>query len=154
MSLFVFEYDEDNNTYKKISEDGVQTNPIQTTHDGTNGQIVEKKLFIKNDDSNTYLTALAVQAMPESKVKIGGIDFPEAYIGYKLFFKETQPSKSEWASVLSGNEMFIDNVGDTDEADLSYKPFWIQVTIPQGVRVGALRDVYLQITAEENPLGT
>lgn len=154
MSLFICEFDEDNNTYKKISEDGLQSNPIHTTHDGTNGQIVEKKLFIKNENNQRYFTGISIQARPEEKVKVGDLDYPEAYIGYKLFFKENQPSKSEWASVLSGNKMHIENIGTTDTADLSYKPFWIQVSIPEGVRIGAIRDVYLELIAEENPLGT
>ena len=151
--LNFYEYDEDNNTYIQKSEDGLQTNPIQTTHDGANGEVVEKKLFIRNTDNSVYYTAIRLQAKPDNKVRVGDINYPEAYIQYKIIVKETQPTKSEWASVQSGNEAIIDNIGTTDAADLSYKPLWIQATISSGTRVGAINDIYIQLLAEQNPLG-
>ena len=151
--LNLYEYDEDNNQYIQISEDGLQTRPVQTTHDGANGEVVEKKLFIKNTDDSIYYTNIRLQAKPDSKVRVGDINYPEAYIQYKIIIKETQPTKSEWASVQSGNEAVIDNIGNTDEADLSYKPLWVQATIPSGTRVGAINDITIQCLAEQNPLG-
>lgn len=153
MSLQLYQYDEDNNQYIQISEDGLQTQPIQTTHDGTNGEVVEKKMFIRNNDANIYYNNISLRAKPDSKVRVGDINYPEAFIGYKIIYKETQPSESEWASVQSGNEEIIDNIGTTDAADNSYKPFWIQVTIPAGTKVGAFRDVNIEVIAEQNPLG-
>lgn len=81
------------------------------------------------------------------------INYPEAYIGYKIIFKENQPSKSEWASIQSGDNTFLSNVGTTDLADTSYKPLWIQVTIPPGTRVGALTSVSINLSYEQNPIG-
>lgn len=153
MSLQLYEYDEDNNQYIQKSEDGLQTQPIQTTHDGTNGEVVEKKLFIRNTDPSLYFTNIKLQAKPDSKVRVGDINHPEAFIGYKIIYKETQPSKSEWASVQSGNEEVISNIGTTDASDNSYKPFWIQVSIPAGTKVGAFRDVGIGLIAEQNPIG-
>ena len=153
MALKVYEYDQDNNQYIQISQDGLQTRPIQTTHDGTNGEVVEKKLFIKNTDDTLYYTGIELQAKPDSKVRVGDINFPEAFIGYKIIFKETQPTASEWAAVQSGNLEVISNIGTTDASDTSYKPFWAQVSIPPGTRVGALRDVKIECVAEQNPVG-
>ena len=153
MSLALYEYDKDNNQYLAISQDGLQTSPVQTTHDGTNGEVVEKKLFLRNSNSNLYYNNIRLQATPASKVRVGDINYPEANIGYKIIFKETQPSKSEWASTQSGEYATYDNIGTTDVADTSYKPLWIQVSIPPGTRVGALRDVMLALDAEENPIG-
>lgn len=153
MSLSLYEYDKDNNQYLRISEDGLQTRPIQTTHNGTNGEIVEKQVFLRNDNENFYFTNIELTAVPATKVRVGDVNFPEAYIGYKIIVKNTQPTKSEWAATQSGDVAVITNIGTTDLADTSYKPLWIQVTIPPGTRIGALRDVRIQCDAEQNPIG-
>jgi len=153
MSLQLFEYDEENNQYLAISEDGLQSNPIQTTHDGTNGEVIEKKLFIQNNDQQEFYTNIELQAKPDSKVRVGDINYPKAFIGYKVIFKETQPTESEWASVESGNKEVITNIGSTDLADTSYKPLWVQVSIPGGTKVGAYRDITIELVCEQNALG-
>jgi|LakMenEpi03Aug12_release.lakeMendotaPanAssembly.Ray.scaffolds.fasta_scaffold1191447_1 hypothetical protein len=153
MSLSIFEYDKDNNQYLEISQDGMQSRPIQTTHNGTNGETVEKQLFLKNNNADFYYTDIRLTPVPATKVRLGDVNYPEAYIGYKVIVKDAQPSRSEWASTQSGDVAIITNVGTTNLGDTSYKPLWIQVTIPPGARIGALRDVSIQLTAEENPIG-
>lgn len=153
MALSLYEYDKSNNQYLEISQNGLQTRPIQTTHNGTNGEVVEKQLFIRNDNDNFYYSNIRLQATPANKVRIGDINYPEAYIGYKIIVKDTQPTKSEWAATQSGEIAFISAIGDTNLADTAYKPLWIQVTISPGTRIGALRDVGIQMLAEENPVG-
>lgn len=153
MALSLYEYDKDNNQYLEISQNGLQTRPIQTTHNGTNGEIVEKQLFLRNDNDNFYYSNIRLTATPANKVRIGDVNYPEAYIGYKIIVKNTQPTKSEWAATQSGDTAFISNIGTTDLADTSYKPLWIQVTISPGARIGALRDVGIALLAEENPIG-
>ena len=152
-SLNIYEYDRDNNQYLMVSQDGLQSRPIQTTHDGTNGEVVEKKLYLRNSEANFYFNSINIQPVPASKVRVGDINYPEAYIGFKIIFKETQPTKSEWAAVQSGSAAFMANIGTTDQGDTAYKPFWIQVSLPPGTRIGALRDVSLELNAETNPVG-
>jgi hypothetical protein len=152
-SLNIYEYDSANNQYLLISQDGLQSRPIQTTHDGTNGEVVEEKYYLRNDNENFYFNNIFLQATPASKVRVADINYPEAYIGFKIIFKETQPTKSEWAAVQSGDIAFLANIGNTDQADTSYKPFWIQVAVPPGTRIGALRDVSIELKAETNPIG-
>jgi hypothetical protein len=153
MSLSLYTYDKDNNQYLPISENGLQTRPIQTTHNGTNGEVVEQQLFLRNDDEDFYYSNIRLTSIPASKVRVGDVNYPEAYIGYKIIVKNTQPTKSEWSSNQSGDTSIITNIGTTDLADTAYKPLWIQVTIPPGARIGALRDVSIQLLAEENPIG-
>jgi len=153
MGLSIYEYDKDNNQYLEISQNGLQTRPIQTTHNGTNGEVVEKQLFLRNTDDNFYYNNIRLTSTPSTKVRIGDVNFPEAYIGYKIIVKETQPTRSEWAATQSGDTSVIANIGTTDLGDTSYKPLWIQVSIPPGTRIGALRDVSIQLLAEENPIG-
>jgi hypothetical protein len=153
MSINLYEYDKDNNQYLEISQNGLQSRPIQTTHNGTNGEIVERQLFIRNTNENFYYTNTMLTAIPATKVRVGDINYPEAYIGYKIIIKDTQPTKAEWAAAESGDTVNIINIGTTDLADTAYKPFWVQVNIPPGARIGALRDVSIELESEENPIG-
>lgn len=153
MSLDLYEYDSDNNQYLMISKDGLQSRPVQTTHDGTNGEIVERKLFLRNDDENLYYTGISLKPTPDSMVRKGDINFPEANTEYKIIFKENQPSKSEWAAVQSGDHAYLDNIGTTDIADNAYKPFWVRVGVPPGTRIGAIRGISIDLDADENPIG-
>jgi hypothetical protein len=153
ISLDIYEYDEGNNQYLLISEGGLQSRPIQTTHDGTNGEVVESKLFLRNEDENFYYNNIRIMPTPDSKVRVGDINFPEANIGYKVIVKESQPTQSEWAATQSGDEAIIDLIGTTDQGDTSYKPFWVQVEIQPGTRIGAIRDVSLVLEADQNPVG-
>lgn len=153
MSLQLYEYDKDNNQYLATSENGIQTRPIQTTHDGVNGEVAEKKLYLRNSDDGFYFNSISLKATPDAKVRVGDANFNEAYIGYKIIFKENQPTKSEWAATQSGDAALIQSIGTTDASDTSYKSFWIQVNIPPGTAVGALKDIQLSLEADQHPIG-
>lgn len=154
MSLFIYEFDEDNSEFLEISKNGLQTRPIQTTHNGTDGQVVEKKLYLRNDDSNSYYTNIRVKSIPARKVRVGDLNYPEAFIKYKIIIKDEQPTESEWLAVESGNEVVFADIGDTNGADTSYKPFWVQVGISPGTRVQTINDVSVNLEAEENAVGS
>ena len=163
MSLDIYEYDASNNSYVLISQDGLQTRPVQTTHNGTTGEVVEKQLFLRNSNELFYYTNIALKSTPASRVKIDDPNHPEAYISYKIITKDIKPSgeawkinpptKTEWAAAISGDAVPCLDIGTTNEADTSYKSFWIQVSIPSGTRIGALKDISIELTAEANPLG-
>lgn len=153
MSLDIYTYDADNSTYSKISKEGLQSNPIQTNHDGTNGETVEKKLYLKNDNANFYYNNISLFALPARKVRVGDINYPEAYIGFKIVEKDQQPTVSEWLAIESGNHAIFNAIGDTNLGDTAYKPFWIQVVIPPGTRVQTINDISIHLEAEENAVG-
>lgn len=153
MSLDLYEYEKDNVQYLKISQEGSQTRPIQTTHNGTNGEVVEKQIFIRNENQNFYYTNVRLTPYPPEKVKIGSSEYPEANIGYKIKVKSTQPTKDEWDAIKSGDTAVIPAIGTTDSSDNLYKSVWIQVSVPPGTRIGALRDISIECDAEENPIG-
>lgn len=153
MALNLYEYNEDNNQYTAISEDGLHTNPIKSSHDGTNGEIVEKKYYLKNTDNNFYYTDITLTSIPSRKVKVGDINYPEAFVGFKILNQDTQPTENEWLSIKSGNEVILADIGNASEGDISYKPLWIQIQIPTGTRVQTIRDISISIQAKENPVG-
>lgn len=153
MALDLYEFDQDNNQYVKVSQNGLQTSPIQTSHDGTNGEVVEKKIYVRSDDTAFYYTNLQLKGTPARKVRVGDQNYPEAFIGLKLSAGDTQPTRNEWLAIESGNVMELDDIGDSNAGDNSYKPFWVQVNIPTGTRVQTIVDVSINVEADENPVG-
>jgi hypothetical protein len=154
MSLSVYEFDDDNSQFLTISKNGAQSNPVQTTHNGTDGQVVEKKLYLRNDDTDSYYTTITLVPTPARKVRVGDINYPEAFINYKIIVQDEQPTESEWLAVESGNTATFADIGTTLASDTSYKPFWVQVGISAGTRVQTISDVALHMDAEENAVGS
>lgn len=150
MALFIYEFDEDNSEFLEISKNGFQTRPIQTTHNGTDGEVAERKLYLKNDEEVSYYNNIKMIPIPSRKVRVGDINFPEAFINFKIIIQDSQPTESEWLAVESGNEVLFDSIGDENGSDLSYKPFWVQVGISPGTRVQTITTVSLHLDAEAN----
>lgn len=149
----IYQYDQDNNAFHVVSRDGLQTSPIQTSHDGTNGEVIEKKLYLRNDDVNFFYTDILLTPFPARKTRVGDVQFPEAFIGFKIIVGEDQPSKNEWLAVESGSSVSMANIGDADTGDNAYKPFWVQVEVPPGTRAQTINDVAVNVQADENPVG-
>lgn len=152
MALGIFEYDAGNSEFNVVSEDGAQTNPVQSSHDGTNGEIVEKKLYLRNDNTNFYYENITLETRPARKVRVGDPNYPEAFIGFKVINQDIQPTESEWLAVESGNMEVFDNIGSETEGDTAYKPFWVQISFPAGIRVQTIIDVSLSLDRKESPV--
>ncbi len=153
MALLIYEFDQDNSEFDAISKNGLQTNPVQTTHNGTDGQVVEKKLYLRNADANFYYTSVTLVGVPSRKVRVGDINFPEAFINFKMIVQDEQPTESEWLAQESGNQVVFADIGDTNDGDTSYKPFWLQIGIPAGTRVQTINDISVHLDSEENAVG-
>jgi hypothetical protein len=151
--LNIYEYDASNATYKVISQDGLQTSPVQTSHDGTNGEVVEKKLFLRNSNTDFFYTDVTLTPSPARKTRVGDIQYPEAFIGFKVIIQENQPTKGEWLATESGNTADMANIGTTSQGDNGYKPFWIQIEVPPGTRAQTISDISINVQADENPVG-
>ena len=149
----IYEYDSDNAEYKTISMDGLQTAPIQTSHDGTNGEVVEKKLFLRNSNTDFFYTDIILSPFPARKTRVGDVQYPEAFVGFKLIIQEVQPTQNQWLAVESGSIVNFDDIGDNAQGDNGFKPFWVQVEIPPGTRAQTINDVAINVQADENPVG-
>jgi len=150
----IYEFDEDNSEFNSISKNGLQTNPVQTTHNGTDGQVVERKLFLRNDDTNFYYSSVILVPLPARKVRVGDINYPEAFINFKVIVQDEQPTESEWLAQESGNTAIFNGIGDTNDGDTSFKPFWIQIGVSPGTRVQTINDISIHLDAEENAVGS
>jgi hypothetical protein len=150
--LKIYSYDVDNNLFVEHSQNGLFTNPIQTVHNGTLGEIVEKQLFLKSDDAGFYYSNLTLQALPLSKTAVDDINYPEAFVNFKIIVQNGQPTETQWKSTASGSLVVFADIGSVGNPDLSYKPFWIQVSIPSGVRVQNINDISVNVAGEESPV--
>jgi hypothetical protein len=152
MALDVYTFNTDTSNFEKHSKNGLLTDPVQTTHDGTNGETVEKKLFLRNDDTNFFYTNLTLQPLPQTKTAVDDINFPEAFVTFKIIVQNEQPTENQWKSVASGSVVTFPDIGATGSGDDSYKPFWILTAVPAGTRVGNLNDIFIQLNGEDNPV--
>lgn len=152
MALDMYTFDEDINDFVKHSKNGIFSNPAQTTHDGTNGEVVEKQLFLRNDDVNFFYDNITLQALPLLKTAVGDINFPEAFITFKIQVQNQQPTENEWKAVQSGALTLFPDIGSLGNADTSFKPFWVFVGIPAGTRIQNINDVTIQNEGNENPV--
>ena len=153
MSLNVYTFDEGNNAFNTVSKNGLLTAPVRTSHDGTNGEIVEVKLYLRNNDTNFYYTDIQLTGVPARKVRVGDLQYPEAFIGFKIIVQDEQPTANQWLAVESGNTAIHPDIGDTNAGDNSFMPFWVQVQIPPGTRASTINDVSTNVKANENPVG-
>lgn len=151
--LKIYTFDEANNEFVPHSKNGLFTAPIKTSLNGSQGESEERKLFVRNSDANTYFTAVTIKGAPSTRVRVGDPAYPEANITLKLILKDTQPSENEWLAVESGNEIVVDNIGDTDNADNGYIPFWMYLALPSGTPVQNIADIKLNTTFLSSPLG-
>jgi hypothetical protein len=152
MAIGLYEYDVNNSQYVEHSRNGILTNPVQTTHDGTNGEVAEKKLYLRNDNAAFYYSNMTIQPLPLTKTGVGDINYPEAFVTFKIIVQEEQPSANQWRSVQSGSEVTFPNIGVVGSGDTNYKPFWIQTSVPAGTSVQNISDISIHLEGEENPV--
>lgn len=150
MSLYVYSYDEFSESYIKHTDDGSMTIPFVTTHDPMELSVIQKKIFIRNDDPTNYYQDVNIKWSPESVVvnNTNGWKF-------KCLAQDKQPTDLEWQVVASGNVVDLGDIGTTDAADLDYHPVWTRVEAPRGIPNGTYTDAYLVLTdAAEVPVGS
>jgi len=150
--LDIYRYDEDNNAYLIVSKNGLQTAPIQTTHNGTTGETTVQQLYLKSDSSLYWYEDITLQPIPESAVKVGASAYPEAYISFKILVQGTMPTDDQWKNTASGAITDFYDIGSLHLGDTNLHTFWIQINIPAGTPPGTLTHVSIRLSRTENPV--
>ena len=138
--LNVYQYDEYTESYVAHSEGGAQTNPVRTLHNPRELAVVEKKLFVSNDNPLKYYTGVTLKFLPVALTLSNSNGFE-----YKILQSDAQPSAAEWAAVLSGNVVTIGGIGDSDAADQSFVAFWIQISLPRSTTQATYTNVNINV---------
>jgi hypothetical protein len=137
MSLLLYKYDPLTNSYTAISQ-STFTNPIRSNHDGLKGEIVEQKLFIRNNDGTLYYTDVVITPTALST----NINSGTSWL-VKLYNGNDKPS--DWSVISSGASITLDDIGSVSSGDTNYKPFWLYIKAPQGTKATTIDDISLTI---------
>lgn len=132
----------------KYSLNGALTNAICFTFDGIAGGTQIRKLFVRNDDSLYYYEDITVTPVTKT-----GSDIISGAGGFswKLIAGDTEPLEDQWELVSDGNSISLSDLGSGGSPDTStYLPFWIRITVPEGISVQSLEGTRLDIACTEN----
>lgn len=150
MSLKLY-YKEDD-VFSEISESRDFSNPLETIHDGKEGDIQIKQVFVKNDDDAKWYSNIIIT--PRDLVDAnpyGDIIYTETGWGVKLIYADDEPSELEWSDTNWGEEIIIDNIGSDLSADISvYHSFWFLITCPPNTNAQVKTDIILNVSYTEN----
>lgn len=125
--------------------------PIITTHDGTLGEVVETRLFVRNDDVAEYYTNISV--VPVSTTSPSDIIGVATGHGVKLRVGATQPTEAEWEMIDYGEGILIEDIGEEGAGDIStYSPFWYRVECPAGATADNKDNIILRVTSTAHPV--
>jgi hypothetical protein len=139
--------------YSIYKIDGANDNllPVITTHDGVLGEVVETKLFVRNDDSTEYYQNIAV--LPVSKTTPDETISTANGHGVKLFAGAVQPTEAEWESIDYGVSVSLSNIGSAGSGDNStYLPFWYRVEVPAGAAADNKENIVLRLSYTAYPV--
>lgn len=125
-----------------FSAGGLFTNPFSVAMDGSKGEIIQKKLYVRNDDALKTYTSISLQPVDTSNLHL--VDGTKGF-SWKLIASASQPLDAQWAITPHGNSITIPDILDTN----TYEPFWVRIEIPRGTSVQAFDGVVLRITATE-----
>jgi hypothetical protein len=134
-------------TYAIYKLDGADDTllPIITTHDGVLGEVVETKLFIRNDDVTEYYEDVTVQpiakTLPDDTIGIS------TGHGIKLNAGNTQPTEAEWDALDYADSISMADIGASGLGDVStYLPFWYRAEVPAGAPADNKENIVLRIS--------
>jgi len=136
-------------SFQKFSSEGEQLHPVQTTHNGREGEIVERLLFLRNDDSDKYYTNITIDPIDTD----GDDDTNLTDTGWavRLSPGALQPSEAQWQTVTPSDPIEMEDVGVDSAADTTtYFPFYYRIEVPRNTRVQTKTDITLSIQAVEN----
>jgi len=159
--LKIYTYDAEGSAFLPLSE-GDFTKPAVTTHNGTDGEVIVQKLYLRNDDANSYYKSVSLTHGPAAQVSPANTN----KFSFLLLSGDREPTADEWASVTSGNALtsvldplvpetgnpqnfHFPEIGTSSAADLNYYPFWRRVSVPRGTPIRNHTTIKLVLTNEE-----
>ena len=129
-----------------LSQDNTFTNPFALAFDGTVGQIIEKRLYVRNSNNVKSYESITLEPVHLSDINI----LNEPGFSWKMIAGDEQPIQDQWNLVSTGNQILIPDIGDNISSDTNtYEPFWVRIEVPKGASVKTHQGVKLKISATE-----
>jgi len=133
-----------------FSINGTFSNPIWHSFDGINGEVIEKRYFVRNDDVAKWYSSITVQPIDGGDNIVDGSG-PTVNYNWKLIAGDQRPLEEQWALKSAGNSIDLSNIGESGTGDTTtYLPFWVRISIPAGASISSYQGVTLKISTEEN----
>jgi len=123
-----------------FSSDASFSHPFSIALDGITGQIIEKKHFIRNNDSGHTYSAITLQPIDGGDDIVSNNGF-----SWKLKVGSTRPTESEWDTITAGSSVSFSDINDIT----TYLPFWVRIQVDPGKDVKSYQSVQLRIVATE-----
>lgn len=122
-------------------------NPFRVTLDGRDTSSLEKKLFVRNDDTSKYYTDVTLDILDK-----GGDIFANESHGFnwKMQAGDKQPLPAEWVLLPAVSTLAFPSIGTSTLANIfTYYSFWVRVELPRGHRALSIKSVILRLSAKE-----
>jgi len=117
----------------------ITTSPFTVTFDGRIGGSIDKRVYVRNDDSSRYYTDIQL-----NPINVSG----EGY-SWKLMEKDIAPTNIEWEAATSSLTLSV-GLGSSSSGNITtFLPVWVRVVTPRSQRIQTITDVVLRITATE-----
>ncbi|RLC08698.1 MAG: hypothetical protein DRI24_22950 [Deltaproteobacteria bacterium] len=125
-------------------------NAFSITFDGRVGGILNRKIYLRNDNTSLWYSDITIY--PHDIISPDVTDNSLSGWYWKLAKRDLVPTPEEWGLVDPGNTLNInENIGSGIKGDINtFIPIWVQVKIPRGQAVQAIKDILLRIDSTEN----
>lgn len=133
------------------STDGSFINPLSHSFNGTTGEVIQKRYYVRNDNAGFYYEDITVQPVDGGDNIVDGSGATDGFM-WQLITGDQQPLEAQWAETLAvpGTAISLPNIGSSIDGDTrTFVPFWLRITVPVGANVKSYQDVTLKISATE-----
>ena len=137
-------------SYYDNDYDPITEQPLRTFHNGYSGEANEVIFFIRNSDPASYYSGIYITPkFRDAYYQDCGLEGNTGW-SIKVLYGKSQPTRQEWDSIESGEELKIPSVGSNEAADTStFHPIWFRVYCPGGTSAQIRKNIYLEISYNE-----
>lgn len=132
-----------------FSQAGNFDNALSIAFDGIVGGVLEKRLYVRNNNNGFYYTGIQVQPVILSGTDI--VTGATAGFEWKLNAGDAQPLQVEWDLISAGALINLSDLGSAGTPDIAtFLPFWLRIEIPANSVIQVFENASLRITATQN----
>ena len=140
------------------------TNKIVTSHNGTLGESVDVKLYLRNDDAGLYYQSISLQVQDLTNVDDTQGPSGSGW-GVRLSADARRPTPAEWEQIGFATTISMPDIVDlssfnavtnvyTAADTTTYSPFWIRVSVPGNTVSLIKEEISLLVGATERLINT
>lgn len=128
----------------EYSSGGLYTDPLIVSLDGRTGGVVEKLLYVRNDDVTREYSSITLSFNQSG----GSISYVDGSSGFSMKAKagSTHPTPAEWVTISADNTVSLADISDT----ATYLPVWVRFEFPPKISVQHISNVSIKFSATES----